>query len=122
MKYYLKVNDVELKNVSALEIQEAYRNETISYSLGGTTTVERVGTAKLHVNAKVNMIDSDEMKTLKNAVQLATNTVCEFYQNDKLVSKNMRVLPFTEPSPLYFFGDREQGYIYGSVELEMEEV
>lgn len=122
MKYYFKINGVELKNVSKKDIEEPYRQETVSYTLGGTTTVERIGTKKMHVAIKVNMVDKDEMNLLDNAVQLATNTVCEFYSNDKLVTKNMRVLPFTKPSPLYFFGDREQGYIYGSVELEMEEV
>lgn len=122
MKYYLKINDTVFQNVSEIEITNAYRNETISYSLGGTTTVERVGKSKLTVETKINMLSAEEMTALKNAVQLATENTCEFYQNGVLQTKKMRVLPFTEPSPLHYFGDTANEYIYGSVEIEMEEV
>ncbi len=122
MHYYLKINDTVLPNVSELQITEAYRNETVTYSLGGTMTVERLGKAKISIKAKVNAITPEIMTALKDAVQLSVNTTVYFYQGDKLRVRKMRISPFTEPSPLYRWDDRTKGYIYGSVELEMEDV
>lgn len=122
MHYYLKINDTVIPNVSELMITEAYRNETVTYSLGGNMNVERIGVAKLNITAKVNAIDQELMTVIKNAVQLATNTTVQFYHGNELESKKMRISPFTEPSPLYLWDDRKKGYIYGSFELEMEEV
>lgn len=122
MHYYLDINGTVFGNVSEFEIAEAYRNETVAYSLGGNITVERTGSAKTKLSATINMLTQEEMDALKNAVQLATATIVKYYQGNELRTKNMRIAPFVEPSPLYFFGDRTKGYRYGSVDLEMEEV
>lgn len=122
MHYYLKINKMVLPNVSELQIKEAYRNETINYSLGGTMTVERIGKARYSLKAKVNAITPEIMAVLREAVQLATGTNVYFYQGDEWKVRKMYISPFTEPSPRYFYDDREKGYIYDSVELEMEEV
>lgn len=122
MKYYLDINDMEFPNVSTLEIEEKYRNETKTYTLGGTLTVDRIGKTKISLTAKINMITPEQMKHLKEAVQLSTETVCKFYQGETLLEKRMKISDFSEPSPLYFYGDREQGMIYGYVEITAEEV
>lgn len=122
MHYYLKINDTVIPNVSKIDITETYRNETVTYSLGGSMTIDRIGNTRLNVVAKVNKIDQELMSVVKDAVRRATNTTVEFYQGNYLRTKKMRISPFTEPSPLYYFDDRTNGFIYGSFELEMEEV
>lgn len=126
MIYPLRINGTWLENVSSLEIIEFYRSESVTYTLSGSMTVDRVGKSKLKISATVSGISPETMKILRNAVRLSTETVVSTYRDGEFVQKKMRVLPFTEPEPIYFYGNPSNlldgKYIYSSVELEMEEV
>lgn len=122
MNYFLEINGKVFNNVSDIKIEERYRNETVTYMLGGSISVERIGTPKTALRVQINGINDEEMLHLKQAVQLATETTCSYYQGSELKVKKMRVSPFIEPKPLYFYNDREKGFIYSRLNLELEEV
>lgn len=122
MKYYLEINGHVFPNVSVLDVLETYRNETVTKTLGGDLVVERVGNRKYTINARLNMITPAYMGYLRYAKLIATETTCKFYQGETLKEINAVLSPFTEPSPIYYFGDREKGMIYGSVDIILEEV
>lgn len=121
MKYYLKINDTEFSNCSALEVTCESRSESVKTTLSGKYLIDRIGSTKLNVSAKVNMLSESEMSVLRSAYQNIKANVT-FYYGASLVTKSMRIKPFNEPSPLPYYNDRANGYVYGSVELEMEEM
>lgn len=121
MKYYLKINNTEFTNCSALEVTCESRSESVKTTLSGKYLIDRVGSTKLSVSAKVNMLSESEMSVLRSAYQNIKANVT-FYYGANLIVKSMRIKAFNEPSPLPYYNDRANGYIYGSVELEMEEM
>lgn len=121
MKYYLKINDTEFTNCSALEVTCESRSESVKTTMSGKYLIDRIGSTKLIVTAKVNMLSESEMSVLRSAYQSIKANVT-FYYGANLIVKSMRLKAFNEPSPLPYFNDRANGYIYGSVELEMEEM
>lgn len=121
MKYYLKINNTEFTNCSALEVTCESRSESVKTTLSGKYLVDRIGSTKLSVSAKVNMLSESEMSVLRSAYQNIKANVT-FYYGANLIVKSMRIKAFNEPSPLPYYNDRANGYIYGSVELEMEEM
>ena len=121
MKYYLKINDTEFSNCSALEVTCESRSESVKTTLSGKYLIDRIGGTKLNVSAKVNMLSESEMSVLRSAYQNIKANVT-FYYGAELVTKPMRINAFDEPSPLPYYNDRANGYVYGSVELEMEEM
>lgn len=121
MKYYLKINNTEFSNCSALEVTCESRSESVKTTMSGKYLIDRIGSTKLNVSAKVNTLSESEMSVLRSAYQSIKANVT-FYYGANLIVKSMRIKPFNEPSPLPYYGDRTNGYIYGSVELEMEEM
>lgn len=121
MKYYLKINNTEFTNCSALEVTCESRSESVKTTLSGKYLIDRIGNTKLSVSAKVNMLSESEMSVLRSAYQSIKANVT-FYYGANLIVKSMRIKAFNEPSPLPYYNDRANGYIYGSVELEMEEM
>ena len=121
MKYYLKINDTEFTNCSKLEVSCKSRSESVKTTLSGKYLIDRIGSLKLSVKAKVNMLSESEMGVLRTAYQNIKANVT-FYYGAGRVTKSMRIQAFDEPSPLPYYNDRANGYVYGSVELVMEEM
>ena len=121
MKYYLKINDTEFTNCSKLEVSCQSRSESVKTTLSGKYLIDRIGSTKLSVKAKVNMLPESEMGVLRTAYQNIKANVT-FYYGAGRVTKSMRIQAFDEPSPLPYYNDRANGYVYGSVELVMEEM
>lgn len=121
VKYYLKVNSKEYTNVSALTIKQGYRAETVKQNLSGGYLIDRLGGEKITVTAKLNMLTDTDISELRAAVGLIY-CVVEFDRGNTRTSKIMRILPFTEPSPIYYYGDKAKGIVYGSITLKMEEM
>lgn len=121
MKYYLKINDTEFPNCSKLEVTCESRSESVKTTLSGKYLIDRIGSTKLSVKAKVNMLSESEMGVLRTAyLNIKANVT--FYYGAGRVTKSMRIQAFDEPSPLPYYNDRANGYVYGSVELVMEEM
>ena len=77
MKYYLKINDTEFSNCSALEVTCESRSESVKTTLSGKYLIDRIGSTKLSVSAKVNMLPESEMGC-KLAQRLAHTNVVDF--------------------------------------------
>lgn len=121
MKYYLKINNTEYKNVSALQIGQKYRAESVKQNLAGGYLIDRFGGEKLSITVQINMISELELMDLQEAFELISCDV-EFDRGSIRETRTMRILPFTEPSPLYYYGDKNKGIVYGSIRLTMEEM
>lgn len=121
MKYYLNVNGTEYKNVSALQIAQKYRAENVQKNLSGGYLIDRLGGEKITITAILNMLTDTEMSALRTAVAAISCPVI-FDRGATRTTKTMRIVPFTEPSPIYYYGDKNKGIMYGSVKLVMEEM
>ena len=121
MKYYLNVNGTEYKNVSALQIAQKYRAESIKQNLSGGYLIDRMGDEKITITATLNALTDEELTALRAAVAAISCEVI-FDRGATRTTKTMRVVPFTEPSPIYYYGDIDKGIIYSAVRLTMEEM
>lgn len=120
MKYYLAIDGVEF-DASQMEIMAVYRRETTQTNLNGDLLVDRVGTEKLNVTAKLNLVTIDQMKTLITAREKLKCTAV-FDRGADRVTKEMHLTEFTEPSPIYHYGVMAQGITYGTLEIKLEEL
>ena len=120
MKYYIKIDNVEY-NASVLEITTVYRNENVQTNLAGGLLIDRIGTGKVNITAQLDMLTVEKMAELRKSRYAITCKVT-VDRGDYRTNYNMRILNFTEPSPIYFYGDKSQGIRYGSVTLKMEEI
>ena len=121
MKYYLNINGIEYKNVSTLQIGQKYRAESVKQNLSGGYLIDRLGGEKITLTASLNMLTDAELTSLRAAVAAISCEVI-FDRGATRTTKTMRVLPFTEPSPIYYYGDKEKGIVYGLIRLTMEEM
>ena len=121
MKYYLKVNNKEYNNVSSLQIAQKYRAESVKQNLAGGYLIDRMGSEKITLTASLNMLTDAELIELRSAVAAISCEVI-FDRGATRTTKTMRVVPFTEPSPIYYYGDKNKGIMYGSITLRMEEM
>ena len=121
MKYYLSINGAEYSNVSTLQIAQKYRAESVKQNLSGGLLVDRMGGEKITLTASLNMLSDTELTALRAAVAAISCEVI-FDRGATRTAKTMRVLPFTEPSPIYYYGDKEKGIMYGSIKLTLEEM
>lgn len=121
MKYYLNINGSEFGNVSQLEITSTYRRENIQMNLAGDSLIDRIGEAKVKLNVKLNFLTADQMVLLR-AAKIAFFVPVIFDRGTARVEKNMHILDFTEPSPIYVNGKLSDGVYYGTVKITMEEM
>lgn len=120
MRYYFKINDTEF-NASQLQIKSVYRNENIQTNLLGDLLIDRAGTEKLKVSVQFNLLTEDQMSALRNAYENVTCTAV-FDRGNTRLQKQMRIPDFTEPSPVYPYGDKSNGIIYPSIVIDLEEI
>lgn len=121
MKYYLNINGAEYSNVSSLQIAQKYRAESVKQNLSGGYLIDRLGGEKITLTASLNMLSDAELTALRAAVAAISCEVI-FDRGATRTTKTMRVVPFTEPSPIYYYGDKSKGIMYGSIVLKMEEM
>lgn len=120
MKYYLSINGTEFA-ASVLEVKSIYRRENVQTNLAGGLLIDRIGSEKLKITTKINLITDEQMIALRTARAL-TSCAVSFDRGNTRVTKTMHMLDFTEPSPIYFYGNKSNGMRYGSITLEMEEM
>lgn len=120
MRYYLKIGETEFPNVSDIQINGKYRKENVQTALSGDLLIDRIGTEKITIKAKINMLSTAEL----NAIMTARDVIfCEvtFDRGAERLTKTMHILDFSEPSPIYLFGDKEKGIVYNSITITAEE-
>lgn len=120
MKYYLSIDGREYGNVSSIEITAGYRTESVKYALSGDMLIDRVGSEKIKLTAKINMLTDEDMTALRRAKDKIFCNI-EFDRGNSRITRSMHISDFPEPAPLYFYGDIENGFIYGSVTITAEE-
>lgn len=121
MKYFLEIEGRSFDNVSSVIINKGYRTETKKENLGGDLLIDRVGSEKTDLQAKVNMLSDEDMKHLRSCRNKMAVAV-KYYEGNTLTEKTMYLKEFKEPSPLYFYGKRENGLVYGTVTLPLTEI
>lgn len=120
MRYYLKIGNTVFNNVSALTVAGSYRTENVTTTITGNYIVDRIGGEKLKITATINLLTESEMDALR-AAREAMFVDVTFDRGNTRTAKTMRLSDFTEPSPLYFYGDKSKGYRYGTVTITAEE-
>lgn len=120
MEYYLSINGTVF-NTSELEVKGTYRKENVQTNLAGGLLVDRIGSEKIEITAKFNLVTDEQMTALR-AARSSISCPVTFDRGNSRTTKTMRILDFTEPSPIYFYGSKNQGMRYGSVTVEMEEM
>lgn len=120
MKYYLKINNIEFV-ASKLEITSLYRMENIQTNIVGDLLIDRAGEEKIKLSVTLNLLTEDQMSVLRAARAAVTCTVM-FDRGSKRVEKTMHISEYTEPSPIYFFGNKSEGIRYGMLTIKMEEM
>ncbi len=124
MRYYLKIGDYEFPNVSEMAITGVFRKESIQQNLAGGYLIDRAGTEKITINAKLNMLSWGEMYTLIMARNQISNTV-EYERGDIRKTAQMIIREFEEPTPVKY-DDKSNAYgarsIYRSVNITLEEI
>lgn len=120
MKYYVEINDTEF-SASKLEVTSLHRMESIQNNLVGDLLIDRAGTPKIKLSVTFNLLTEAQMAVLDGARDDVTCKV-RFDRGSERIKKTMHIFEYTEPSPIYFFGDKEQGIRYGTVTVQMEEM
>ena len=120
MRYYVEINGMEF-NTSKLEVTSLYRMENKQTNLAGDLLLDRAGNEKTKLAATFNLLTEEQMSVLRAARAAVTCTV-KFDRGSERVEKSMHISEYTEPSPIYFFGDKSNGIRYGSLTVEMEEM
>ena len=120
MKYYLKIDGTEYHNCSDLQITGTYRMQNVQTALSGDLLIDRIGGEKLTVSAKISAITPEEFKALL-AAKDAIFSEWTFDRGDKRETHTMYIQDFSEPAPIYYFGDKEKGLMYGAITVTAEE-
>ena len=120
MKYYLKIDGVEYHNCSDLQITGNYRMQSIQTALSGDLLIDRIGGEKLTVRAKISAVTVEEFKALQKSKD-AIFSEWTFDRGDQRETHTMYIQEFDEPAPLYFYGDKDKGLMYGAIEVTAEE-
>lgn len=120
MKYYVEINGTVF-NTSKLEVTSLYRMENIQTNLAGDLLIDRAGKEKTKLAVTFSLLTEDQMSVLRSARAAVTCTV-RFDRGSERVEKSMHISEYTEPSPIYFYGDKTKGIRYGTLIVEMEEM
>ncbi len=126
MRYYLKIGDYEFPNVSELEITGVYRKESIQQNLAGGYLIDRTGTEKVKIKAKLNLLSRQEMYNLRFSRNQVSNTVT-YERNGIMVTAQMIIREFEEPTPVKYqpidpTPGLETEYLYRTVNITLEEI
>lgn len=133
MKYYLKLEGdqytegVEFSNVSEMKITGVYRKENVQQNVVGDYLVDRIGKEKLTIKAKLNMLSTTEMYSLRQARERIENEFT-FDRGGVRTTKKFRINQFEEPTPIYYnpIPNLEGGYnysvIYPTLTITLEEM
>lgn len=121
MKYTVTIDGRTLSNVSDQKISASYRSESTTKNLGGDLLIDRIGNEKTELTIKIGSSTADEMVFLRSQ-RNKMSTVVKYYSGNTLVTKTMLMKPFTEPAPIYHYGDRSKGMTYPSFSLSFSEV
>ena len=121
MRYFFSINDKAFENVSKVETKPDYRSEVSKTNLGGDLLIDRTGDEKTELTVKTNMLSAEDMEFLRSSRRKMSVSV-SYYEGNTLKNKTMYINPFTEPSPIYFYGDREKGLVYPTVTLKLSEI
>lgn len=119
-RFYLKIGNISVKNVTAQQVYQFARQENRTTSFAGSDRVDR-SALKYKVISKIGIISAADWATLYAAIK-GISATCEFYDGaTKITGKTMIIdLPQT-PEPWYKYGDRTKGVYYTNVRLTMEE-
>lgn len=120
MKYYLKIGETEFHNCSDIKIEGTYRKQNVQTALSGDMLVDRIGGEKLTVTAKISAATQEELDALLSAKD-AIFSEWTFDRNNQRQTHTMLIHDFPEPAPIYYFGDKEKGLMYGAIEVTAEE-
>lgn len=133
MKYYLKLEGdqytegVEFSNVSEMRITGVYRKENVQQNIVGDYLIDRVGREKLQITAKLNLLSTTEMYSLRQARERIENEFT-FDRGGVRTTKKFRINPFEEPSPIYynpvpnFEGGYNYSVVYPTLTITLEEM
>lgn len=126
MRYYLKIGDREFPNVSEMEITGVYRKESIQQNLAGGYLIDRAGTEKVKINAKLNLLTREEVVALLQARERISNTVTYERYGIKETAQ-MVIREFEEPAPVKYqplnpTPGLETEYCYLTVNITLEEI
>ncbi len=121
MKYSVVIGNRNFEKISDIKTTSSWRSESSSQNLGGELLIDRIGNKKTELKITAGGLSEDEMEFLRNEREKMTTTV-KYYSGNTLVTKTMHLNGFTEPAPLYFFGERTKGMIYPNVTISFSEV
>lgn len=121
MKYFFQIDTKSFENVSEIVPRNSYRSEVSKNNLGGDLLIDRVGKSKTELSVKINMLSEADMAFIRKCRDKMSVKV-SYYEGNTLKEKDMYINPFNEPAPLYFYGDREKGMVYGSLTLKITEI
>lgn len=121
MKYTVTIGGRSFDNISDQKTTPSFRSESSSQNLGGELLIDRIGDEKTELKITAGGLSESEMSFLRNE-RKKINTVVSYYSGNTLVTKTMRFNVFTEPAPIYFYGEKNVGMIYPNVTLSFSEV
>lgn len=128
MRYYLKIEDYVFPNVSEMEITSVYRKESIQQNLAGGYLIDRGGTPKVMIKAKLNLLTRSEMVDLRFARDKLSIAV-EYERTGAKYTAQMTLREYAEPSPVKTNPhainqdpDTDYDYYYPTVNIVLEEL
>lgn len=119
-RYYLKINDTEIKAVNSFNISKAPRNRETYTNLYGNMLID-VGAVKSNISANIALCSQAVMNVIKDVIAVGSCTAM-YYDGAEIVTKSVTISSLSAPDPFYLNGDKSQGIYYNNVSLEMEEL
>lgn len=118
MQHHLKIGGESIPNISALVVNDFYRNETKKTTFSGGESVDR-GSLKLKFYARIRSANLSQLKELERKLSGIIVTA-EFYYRGELVEKKMIASTVPKYEEEYPNGSEEEPY-YRKIEFSMEE-
>jgi len=105
--------------ITELKVESFFRASTSMTNLEGDEITYR-GKKKYRINAVIGLAASETTDVLDSAVN-NIYVPTEFYDGQELKTAQVKITPYTKPSPIYLNGDRTQGVFYENISLTLEE-
>lgn len=118
MRRHLKIEGETVPNVSAIIVDDFYRDETKKTTLSGGLSIDR-GDLKLKLVVRIRSASLLQLKELERKLSSIIVTA-EFYYRGKLVEKAMVASTIPKYEEEYPNGSEEEPY-YRKIEFELEE-